>query len=138
MKKLIAVLLVLALILVGVVAYMGYTAWSDSQEVFRDVTVELGTESLGIRAFMTEKAKGSRVSFVTDPAKVDLSKVQQTDLVLKHGTKNHTVTLTVQDTQAPAAEVQQQREVSVLEAMPAAADLVAGVTLRDILRDPAP
>lgn len=127
MKLVIRILLVVALILVGIVGYMGYTAWSDAQEVFRDVTVELGTESVGIRAFMTEKAVGSRVSFVTDPTKIDLSKVQQTNIVLKHGTKNHTVLLTVQDTQAPAAEVSQQQEVSVAEAMPEAAMLVSNI-----------
>lgn len=127
MKLVIRILLVVVLILVGIVAYMGYTAWSDSQEVFRDVTVELGTEALGIRDFMTEKAVGSRVSFVTDPAKIDLSQLQETKLVLKHGTKNHTVLLTVQDTQAPTAEVSQQQDVSVMEAMPEAAMLVSNI-----------
>lgn len=121
------ILAVVALILIGIVAYMGYTAWSDTQEVFRDVTVELGTESLGIRAFMTEKAVGSRVSFVTDPGKIDLSEIQQTKIVLKHGTQNHTVLLTVQDTQAPAADIPQQWEASVLEDLPAAEALAAGV-----------
>ena len=127
MKWLIRILLVVLLILTGAVGFMGYTAWVDSQEVFRDVTVELGEQSLGIRAFMTEKAVGSRVSFVTDPANIDLSKVQQTKIVLKHGTKNHTVRLTVQDTTAPSAQVPQQQEVSVLEAMPEAAMLVSDI-----------
>lgn len=127
MKLAIRILLVITLVLVGIVGFMGYTAWSDSQEVFRDVTVELGTESLGIRAFMTEKAVGSRVSFVTDPAKIDLSKIQQTNIVLKHGTKNHTVLLTVQDTQAPTAEIAQQQEISVAEEIPEAAALVGNI-----------
>ena len=127
MTLVVRILLVVALILMGIVGFMGYTAWIDSREVFRDVTVELGTESVGIRAFMTEKAVGSRVSFVSDPAKIDLSKAQQTKIVLKHGTKNHTVQLTVQDTQAPTAEVPQQQEVSVAEAMPEAAMLVSNI-----------
>ena len=124
---LIRILLVIALILAGLVGFMGYTAWVDSREVFRDVTVELGKESLGIRAFMTEKAVASRAGFVTDPAKIDLSQVQQTKLVLKHGTKNHTVTLTVQDTTAPSADVTQLQEVSVTEAMPEATALVSNI-----------
>lgn len=127
MTLVIRILLVIALLLVGIVAYMGYTAWRDSQEVFRDVTVELGTEALGIRAFMTEKAVGSRVSFVSDPAIIDLSKAQQTKIVLKHGTKNHTVLLTVQDTQVPAADVPQQWEISVSQEIPEAAELVSNV-----------
>ena len=126
-KLLIRILLVVTLILVGISAYMGYTVWSDSREVFRDVTVELGKDALSIRAFMTEKAKASRVSFVTDPAKVDLSKVQTTELVLKHGTKTHTVTLTVEDTKAPVAEILQQLDVPVQEQLPTAADLVTNV-----------
>lgn len=121
------ILAVIVLILIGIVAYMGYTAWADSQEVFHDVTVELGTESLGIRDFMTEKAVGSRVSFVTDPGKIDLSQVQQTKLTLKHGTRNHQVLLTVQDTQAPTAEIPQQWEVSVSGEMPTAEMLAANV-----------
>lgn len=124
---LIRILLVVMLILAGIVGFMGYTAWVDAQEVFRDVTVELGTEAVGIRAFMTEKAVGSRASFVSDPAKIDLSQVQQTELVLKHGTRNHTVSLTVQDTTAPTADIMQQQEVSVLEAMPEAAVLVSNI-----------
>lgn len=124
---LVRILLVLVLILAGAVGYMGYTAWVDSQEVFRDVTLELGTEAVGIRAFLTQKAVGSRVSFVTDPAKIDLSQVQQTELVLKHGTKNHTVTLTVQDTTAPTADITQQQEISVAEAMPEATALVSNI-----------
>lgn len=126
-KLLIRVLLVLILALAGVVGFLGYTAWSDTREVFQDVTVELGKESLSIRAFMTEKARASRVSFVTDPGEVDLSKVQTTELVLKHGTKTHTVTLTVQDTKAPAAQVQELYEVSVEKEIPAAAELVTDV-----------
>ena len=70
-KLLTRILLVVALILAGMVGFMGYTAWVDAQEVFRDVTVELGKEAVGIRAFMTEKAVASRASFVTDPAKID-------------------------------------------------------------------
>ena len=126
-KLLVRILLVVALILAGMVGFMGYTAWVDAQEVFHDVTVELGKEAVGIRAFMTEKAVASRAGFVTDPAKIDLSQVQQTKIVLKHGTKNHTVTLTVQDTTAPTADIAQQQEVSVLEAMPEAAMLVSNI-----------
>lgn len=125
--KLIGILAVVALVLMGLVGYMGYIVWCDYQVVFQNVTVELGVESLSIRDFMTEKAKGSRVSFVSDPSKIDLSKAGETRIQLKHGIRTYTVTLTVLDTQAPVAQIQQQREVSILEPLPQAAELVTGI-----------
>ena len=124
---LIRILAVIALVLIGVVAYMGYIAWCDNQVVFRDVTVELGTESLSLRDFMTEKAKESRVEFVSDPSRIDLGQVGQTSIRLKHGIQTYTVVLTVEDTQAPEADVPEQWEISVLEETPQAEALVSNI-----------
>lgn len=107
--------------------YACYMSWRDHQAVFQDVTVELGTESLSIRDFMTDMAIASRASFVTDPAQVDLSRVGQTPLALKHGAQFYTVMLTVQDTTAPTAKIEPYYEISVADAMPEAKDLVQDV-----------
>ena len=126
-NRLIWILLVVALVLALLVGFMSYLVWRDYREVFRDVTVELGTEALSIRDFMTENAQGSQVSFVSDPGKIDLSKTGQTRILLKHGIKTHTVTLTVRDTTPPTAEVQEQREIPLSLGIPAAAELVSNV-----------
>lgn len=126
-KKLTLVLLFLVAVVYGFLAFLFYQYWCDKQVVFHDVTVELGTESLGIRDFMTEKAKPKRVSFVSDPSKIDLSKVGQTQLTLKHGSEEHTVTLTVQDTVAPTAVIETERTIAVTEDFPKASSLVSNV-----------
>ncbi|MGN1002847.1 MAG: immunoglobulin-like domain-containing protein [Oscillospiraceae bacterium] len=117
----------LLITLCGAVGYMGYSVWSDSQTVFRNVTVELGAETLSIRDFMTDQAKEKRVSFVSDPSTVDLSKVGVTALTLKHGTQTYTVTLTVQDTLKPEAVIEQEHTVSIAEGFPEARELVQEV-----------
>lgn len=126
-RKLTWVLLVLVAVVYGFLAFLFYQYWCDSQVVFHDVTVELGTEALSLRDFMTEKAKPKRASFVSDPSKIDLSQVGQTRLTLKHGSEEYTVTLTVQDTIAPTAVIETARTVSVAGSLPRAADLVSDV-----------
>lgn len=122
--RLVRVLLVIALLLMAVDGLLGYIVWSDCQEVFHDVTVELGAQSLSIRDFMTEQAKPRRVKFVTDPSVIDLNKVGQTPVTLKHGTQVYTLTLTVEDTTAPAARIDQQYTLSVEDPLPEAGTLV--------------
>ncbi len=78
-------LTILVVVLCVMVAAMGYIVWCDYQVVFRDVTVELGVERLSIRDFMTDKAKASRVEFISDPSRIDLGKAGETELTLRHG-----------------------------------------------------
>ena len=120
MKLVIRLLLAVLILLSAVVGYMGYVVWCDHQVVFQDVTVELGAESLSIRDFMTEKAKPQRVSFVSDPSKIDLSKLGKTQIRLQHGIKEYTVTLTVEDTVAPAAAVQTEYQMALSDPFPEA------------------
>ena len=87
--------------------WAGLGIWNYQQPKFRDVTVELGTQSISIRDFMTENAKMNKVSFVTDPALVNLNKTGQMEITLAHGSARETVTFTVQDTVAPEVVFQQ-------------------------------
>lgn len=121
------VLTILLGVLCVIFGIMCYTIWCDYQDVFHDVTVELGTESLSMQSFMTDKAKAYRVSFVSDPTKIDLSKVGKTVVTLKHGIKTYAVTLTIQDTTAPTASIQNQYEVSVSDSFPEAKTLVKDI-----------
>ena len=84
---LIPVLLLITALLCALVGFMVYTVWCDSQQVFHDVTIELGQETLSIQDFLTPLGNPGRTSFVTDPSSIDLSRVGRTSLTLRHGTK---------------------------------------------------
>ena len=68
---------------------------------FQDLTVELGTESVSKSQFFTKYAWPSRTAFVSDVSEIDLNTVGQTELTLRQGKAEETVTLTVQDTCPP-------------------------------------
>ena len=69
-SALIPVLVLVTAVLLVLVGWMGFTIWCDSQQVFHDVTIELGQEDLSIQDFLTPLGNPSRVSFVTDPASI--------------------------------------------------------------------
>ena len=91
--------LAVAAVAIGCAAY-----WFYSQPRFHDLTVELGTENINIEAFMTEFADVKNAGIVTDLSAIDISSVGSTPLMLRSGSKNETVTLTVVDTTPPKAE----------------------------------
>ena len=115
------------LVLLCACAYLGYTAWLNRTAMFHDITVELGLESLSIRAFMNPEAVGSRVDFVTDYRKVDLGQPGQTEIILSHSNREETVLLTVQDTVAPTATIESGRIVDI-DQIPQAWELVRNVS----------
>lgn len=115
-----AVLLILSL------GYLGFDFYLNHVVLFRDLTVELGTETVGIQEFMTRKNPLTKVWWVSDPTKIDLGKVGSHKITMGYGEKTQTVTLTVQDTTAPKAVVEQLREVSA-SAIPEAKELVSDV-----------
>lgn len=121
---LIPILLLTVFILLGLVGWMVYTLWCDSQQVFHDVTVELGTDSVSIQDFLTPLGNPRRASFVTDPSTIDLRKVGRTSLTLKHGTQKAVVNLIVEDTTPPVAEFLPEFTVCVENSLPQAGALV--------------
>lgn len=121
---LIPILLSIALLLCGLVGWMLYILWGDSQQVFQDVTLELGRKTLTIQDFLTPLGNPSRASFVTDPGKLDLTKVGRTSLTLKHGTKTCVVNLIVEDTTSPIAVFLPEYTVSLPDSLPQAGALV--------------
>lgn len=91
-----------AVLLIFVAACLGaYGFWRYSQPKFRDVTVELGTESVRIDQFLTEYANPSRVSLVSDVSRFNLNEAGETEITLMHGNKQETVVLHVIDTTNP-------------------------------------
>lgn len=80
--------------------------WRDAQPKFQDASVSVGTGTLEIGLFLTEYAEIEQAGFVTDPESVDLNAVGDQKIVLKHGGREETVTLTVLDTVAPELQLQ--------------------------------
>ena len=119
----VAVAIVLLILSLG---YLGFDFYLDQVVLFQDLTVELGTETVGIRDFLTQKRTPVPVHWVTNPEKVDLGKVGTHKITLGYSDLEQTVNLTVRDTLAPEAVVEQRREVSV-SAIPEARDLVSQV-----------
>ena len=110
--------------------WAGLGIWNYQQPKFQDVQVELGTQSISIRDFMTEKANIKKVGFVTDPALVDLSKTGEMEIVLSHGGARETVTLTVRDTIAPEV-VFQQLVTKPIDYIPDPEDFVISIQEED-------
>ncbi len=77
---------------------------------------------------MTPYASPEQVKFVSDPALVDLNQVGQTELVLRHGSKEETVLLEVVDTTAPAVEFVTEYTVHIDQGLPEASRLVSQVS----------
>lgn len=121
---LIPILLSVLLVLCGLVGWMLYILWGDSRQVFQDVTLELGRKSLSIQDFLTPLGNPARASFVTDPGKLDLTKVGRTSLALRHGTKTSVVNLIIEDTTSPIAVFVPEYTVSVPDSLPQAGALV--------------
>lgn len=122
---LIPMLLLTIALLLALVGWMSYTVWCDSQQVFHDVTIELGSSAnLSIQDFLTPLGNPSRASFVTDPTSIDLSRTGRSSLTLKHGTQRKVVNLIVVDTTPPAAEFLPEYTVSVADSLPQAGALV--------------
>ncbi len=98
-KILLAVGIILILAALG--AFGAYEYHYYTLQKFHDATIELGDEFPDISEFLTENAKPEKVSFVTDTASVDISRVGDVEVALKQWIKEETVTLSVVDTTAP-------------------------------------
>lgn len=97
-------LLAVAVLLVLAVGVLGALGWYEAQPKFQDVTVELGTQSIGIDMFLTEYGRANRARFVSDVTTLDIGIVGESPVTLRQGRCVQTVTLRVVDTTAPEAD----------------------------------
>lgn len=119
-----------AVLLAAATFWAGLGIWNYDQPKFQDVQVELGTESISIRDFMTENAKANKVGFVSDPALVDLNRIGETEIILSHGGAREKVVLSVQDTTAPQV-VFQKELVRTIDYIPKPQDFVPSIQDED-------
>ena len=130
-KKGVACVSLAALLVLAAVAGVCYGSWQNAQPKFHDVTVELGTQTVTLRDFMTKYAKASKARFVSDPSVIDLNRVGSTELTLGHGNREQIVRLTVQDTVAPKATILDTYCADIYE-LPTAGQLVSDVQDADL------
>ena len=126
-KKAVITTWVFAVLLSIIAVLFAHQVWFSKQWKFRDVTVELGTETLGISQFMTKYALPHRVGFVSDVSTIDLGKVGTTELTMSHGPKLEKVTLTVEDTTAPKVTFQ-EKLVKLTDYVPQPEDFILEAT----------
>lgn len=124
-KIVLMTLLVMGIVL-AVLGTVGYGFWLYQQPKFHDLTIELGTDTLGISDFMTKYAWSRTSAFVSDPNDIDLNKVGTTEVVFRQGKKQETVRLTIQDTTPPSATIPPEQTVPVDQEIKAS-DLVQDV-----------
>lgn len=103
-KKGRVVTILLALCCIAAILWGGYAFRLYQQPKFQDVTIELGTSSLGIDQFTTAYATLSKCRFASDVSAIDIGKVGSYPITLSHGGKEETVFLHIQDTIAPTVE----------------------------------
>lgn len=98
------VLAVAVLLLIAGAAFGGYEYWLYRQPKFHDLTIELGTASIGMDQFTTEYARLKKCRFVTDVSTVNIGQVGNYSLTLAHGKQEELVVLSVEDTTAPSVK----------------------------------
>lgn len=112
----------LFVLLIGIGAALG--GWRDAQHKFRDVTVPAGEDTaLQLEQFFTEYTVAEKAAFVTDISAIDCNMVGTYPVTLRYGQREETVTLTVQDVQAPVLKVQDLEVFA--DQLPAAGEFVA-------------
>lgn len=104
---------ILALLLIAGIAFGGYELWLFGQPKFHDVTIELGTTTLGIDQFTTEYARLKRCRFASDISAIDIGKVGEYPVTLAHGKQQEQVVLRIQDTTAPKVTFRTELSKSV-------------------------
>ncbi len=100
-KKIIVVSILLFLIIITLlVIYFIFFKTVIKNEVY----IELGDEDIEISKFVGNKIYEKNSSFITDMSKIDLTKVGEHKIEIKHGNKTYEATLKIQDTTPPKVE----------------------------------
>lgn len=99
-------IIILALLVCATAAVGIYHYWYYNLPRFQNVTIELGEPLPEIEHFLTDLADPAKASFVTEAETLDLTHCGEFPVTLRHGKRNETVILTVQDTTAPQLTLQ--------------------------------
>lgn len=113
MKKSGHILLKIGAVVLAVLiaACCAWGIWQGNQPKFHDLTVANSDPVPQISAFLTDYAKAEKAAFVTDIAALCGGPAGEYQVTLRHGNREETVTLTVEDTLPPELTLQ-DRNVS--------------------------
>ena len=125
MKKKSTLIIAVSVVAAAIIIAAGivFASMQNYGAFFKDVSIELGTETVSISDFYSENAQPGHSSFVTDVSAIDLSRVGDYPVTLKYGNTEETVLLSVSDTTAP--EVVFADELTVpADTLPEAEDFI--------------
>lgn len=100
------VITLVIIILIATIAVGGYFAYLKFSKKFKDVSIELGTETVELNQFVIDEKYIDGATFVTDMSTIDLSKVGSYEVELSYDNISQKVLLNVVDTTAPEVEFQ--------------------------------
>lgn len=105
-----------AALAVLIAAGCAWGIWWNSKPKFHDLTVSNGDPAPQIGAFLNEYANEEKSAFVTDISDLCGGPAGEYEVILRHGQREETVTLIVQDTLPPELTLQ-DRNVSGVEVL---------------------
>ena len=104
LKRILIALIII--ILISGASALGYFAYQKYSPKFKNVTKELGSESVELNEFLLEEKYLEKASFITDMSTIDFSKIGSYEIELCYDNVNQKVMLNIVDTTAPAVEFQ--------------------------------
>lgn len=99
--KVLIVLVIIAALSIG--AYFAYLKFGKK---FKDVNIELGTETVELSQFVLDEKYLDGAKFITDMSTIDLTKVGSYEIELSYDNVTQKVMLNIVDTVAPEVEFQ--------------------------------
>jgi len=98
---------IIAVFMVGELAYGGVLLYGKYGSKFQDATVEIGTrEEISAKDFLKNEKYAEEAEIVTDWKKIDFGKVGEYAITLRHQEKEETVQLNLVDTTPPEVTFQ--------------------------------
>ena len=103
MLKIIVIALIIIIVLAGGSVF-GYFAYQKYSKKFKDVSIELGTETVELKEFVVDEKYLENAKFITDMSTIDFSKTGSYEVELCYDEVNQKVILNIVDTTAPVVE----------------------------------
>ncbi len=98
------IIAIIIIVLLAGIAVGGYFAYTKFSKKFKDVNIELGTESVELNQFVIDEKYLEGASFITDMANIDFSNVGSYEVELSYDGVTQKVMLNIVDTTAPEVE----------------------------------
>ena len=105
-KAKIIIKILIVFVIIAVLAIGAYFAYLKFGKKFKDVNIELGTETVELSQFVLDEKYLDGAKFITDMSTIDLTKVGSHEIELSYDDVTQKVMLNIVDTVAPEVEFQ--------------------------------